>query len=231
MRLAIMQPYFLPYLGYFQLIHSVDTFVIYDDVNYIKGGWINRNRILGNQGGSELITLKTLGASPNRLINEVKVGGNRQKLLKTITQRYSRAPQFDQVYPLLSQILAVDESSLTRFLFLQLQIICKYLGIEPTWKLSSEISKDSSLKGQDKVIAICRALGASTYINAIGGRNLYCREAFDEQQMELSFIESKASDYIQFSDDFVPFLSIVDVLMFNDIEACKSLLREYSLVE
>jgi hypothetical protein len=225
-----MQPYFLPYLGYFQLIHSVDTFVIYDDVNYIKGGWINRNRILGGQGGTELITLETLGASQNKLINEVKVGGNRQKLLKTISRRYSRAPQFDQVFPLIREILTVDENSLTRFLFLQLQMIGKYLTVEPKWKLSSEISKDNSLKGQDKIIAICRALGASTYINAIGGRSLYCREAFDGHQMELSFIESMPSDYTQFSDEFVPDLSIVDVLMFNDIEACKSLLREYSLV-
>jgi hypothetical protein len=226
-----MQPYFLPYLGYFQLIHSADTFVIYDDVNYIKGGWINRNRILGRQADSELITLEVLGASPNKLINEVEVGRNRQKLLKTIAQRYTRAPQFDAIYPLVSQILAVDESNLTRFLFLQLQLICRYLDIEPTWKLSSDITEDSNFKGQDRVIAICQALGASTYINASGGKSLYSHAAFDEQQLELSFIESKAIEYQQFSDDFVPFLSIVDVLMFNDLEACKSLLREYSLVD
>jgi len=229
-RVAIMQPYFLPYLGYFQLIDAVDTFVVYDDVNYIKGGWINRNRILGHQGGSEWITLRTVGASPNKLINEVDVGNNRPKLLKTIQQRYAKAPQFDTIYPFINQILMYEESSLARFLFAQLKLVSNYLGIVPDWQLSSAMSKDNSLKAQAKVIAICKSLGATEYINAIGGKNLYVEDAFAEQGIRLSFIESRLSAYLQFGADFVPDLSIVDVLMFNDREACRSLLHEYSIV-
>ncbi|MDH3532627.1 MAG: WbqC family protein [Gammaproteobacteria bacterium] len=229
-RVAIMQPYFLPYLGYFQLIDAVDTFVVYDDVNYIKGGWINRNRILGQQGGSEWMTLQTAGASPNKLINEVAVGSNRPKLLQTIRQRYAKAPQFDVVYPIINQILTDEEGNLARFLFAQLELVSSYLGIVPDWQLSSALRKDNALKAQAKVIAICKSLGATEYINAIGGKNLYVEDAFAEQGIRLSFIESRLSAYPQLGADFIPHLSIVDVLMFNEREACRSLLHEYSIV-
>lgn len=229
MRIAVMQPYFFPYIGYFQLIHAVDAFVVYDDVNYIKGGWINRNRIL-RDGNTELLSLHTSGASQNKLINQVNVGNNHRKLLKTIEQRYGKAPRFKSVFPVIDRILNFDEKNLASFLFLQLREICRYLRLEPRWEISSELSKDTSLKGQDKIIDICEVLGSSHYINAIGGKALYEHQAFRDRGIRLSFLESKSTSYRQFSDEFTPSLSIIDVLMFNDLEACRKLLGEYSLV-
>jgi len=223
-----MQPYFFPYIGYFQLIHAVDTFVVYDDVNYIKRGWINRNNILAD-GEPTLISLETSGASQNKLISQVKVGDNRHKLLKTIKYRYSAAPYCDKVMPLIERILGNEESNLATFLSAQLREICRYLDVRINWCTSSSLDKDVSLKGQDKIIAICRVLAADQYVNPVGGRELYQHEIFSKQGIELSFLESRISGYAQFQHKFVPSLSIIDVLMFNDRRNIHNFLDEYSL--
>ena len=223
-----MQPYLFPYIGYFQLIHSVDAFVIYDDVNFIKGGWINRNYIL-SQGLKSRITLQLQGASPNLLINQVNVGANKVKLLKSIRQSYSKAPQFSAVYPLLEEALLYEEINLAKFIDYGLRKTCKYLGIKPKWYLSSDLKKDSTLSGQDKVLSICAELGASQYINVPGGRDLYEQKDFSSLGINLSFIEPKLIEYSQFGGEFEPNLSIIDVMMFNDKEQCSGLLKGFNL--
>lgn len=229
MKLAIMQPYLFPYLGYFQLIRAVDAFVVYDDVNYIKGGWINRNFILA-EGDRQLITLPLQGASPNQLINQVTVGNRKNKLTETIRHRYGKAPQFSAVYALVENILKQHEKNLARFLDYQLRQICDYLGLHPKWYVSSALKKDNELRGQDKVLAICKELGATHYINVPGGKSLYDREAFASRGMQLSFVQPKAVAYRQFGNEFTPNLSIIDVMMFNDKAQCARLLEEYELV-
>lgn len=229
MKLAIMQPYLFPYLGYFQLIRAVDAFVVYDDVNYIKGGWINRNFILA-QGDKQLITLPLYGASPNRMINQIEVNARQNKLLETIRHTYNKAPMFSKVFPLIEDILTQQEKNLARFLDYQLRQVCSYLGLHPKWHVSARLNKDNGLRGQDKVLAICRELGASHYINVPGGKALYDSKAFAEQGMQLSFIQPKAVTYRQFGKVFVPNLSIIDVMMFNDPAQCTELLEEYDLV-
>lgn len=229
MKLAIMQPYLLPYLGYFQLIRAVDAFVVYDDVNYIKGGWINRNFILA-EGDKQLITLPLQGASPNQLINQITVGNRQNKLIETIRHRYGKAPQFSAVYALVENILKQHEENLARFLDYQLRQICDYLGLHPKWYVSSSLKKDNELRGQDKVLAICEELGATHYINVPGGKSLYDREAFASRGMQLSFVQPKAVAYRQFGNEFTPNLSIIDVMMFNDKAQCAKLLEEYELV-
>jgi len=229
MRLAIMQPYLFPYIGYFQLIHAVDTFVLYDDVNFIKGGWINRNFIL-SQGKPSRITLQLQGASPNLLINQITVGNNKKKLLKSIQQSYSKAPQYAVVYPLIEDVIQYEETNVANYLNYGLRKICNYLGIKPEWYLSSDLQKDDSLRGQSKVLEICKKLGAAHYINVPGGKDLYDQESFTQENMKLSFIEPKTIEYRQFGGEFVPHLSIIDVMMFNDQEQCQKLLQEYSLV-
>jgi hypothetical protein len=223
-----MQPYFFPYIGYFQLIYAVDTFVIYDDVNFIKGGWINRNFIL-SQGKRERITLQLHGASPNLLINQIKVGSNKNKLLKTIQQNYSKATYFSDVYPMIHDILLYEEDNLSNFIDYSLRTICNYLGLMPTWYKSSDIKKETQLNGQNKIISICNKLGASQYINASGGRSLYDRSVFSEHGIKLSFISSKTIEYPQFDAQFEPNLSIIDVLMFNNKEQCSRLLKGFDL--
>jgi hypothetical protein len=229
MKLAIMQPYLFPYLGYFQLIGAVDAFVVYDDVNYIKGGWINRNFILA-MGERQLVTLPLAGASPNKLINVITVGNRPHKLIETIRQRYGKAPQFAAVYPLLENILLQQETNLSNYLDYQLRKICDYLGLYPRWYVSSELRKDNELRGQEKVLAICDELCATHYINLPGGMALYDRDAFSSRNLQLSFIQSNPVRYRQFGNEFVPNLSIIDVMMFNDKEECVRLLGEYDLV-
>jgi len=229
MKLAIMQPYLFPYLGYFQLVGAVDEFVIYDDVNYINRGWINRNNILV-QGEAQLITLELVGASQNRLINELSVGSNHPKLLKTIKQNYSKAPQFDGVFPLIEEVLGNPERNLAKYLDYGIKRISDYLGLHPKWHTSSALQKAKSLHGQERILAICEELKATHYINPPGGKELYDHENFLRRSMELSFIQAQSVPYRQFGQAFVPNLSIIDVMMFNDREQCAGLLEEYDLV-
>jgi len=229
MIVGLMQPYLFPYIGYFQLINAVDKYVIYDDVNYIKGGWINRNNILVNNN-KQLFSISLENASPNRIINDIMIKDDFTKFRKTIEQSYKKAPFFEKTNELISEIVSFNDRHLNSFIQNSILIINKYLEITTTVILSSELKKDNSLKGEAKVISICNLLGASMYINAIGGMSLYQQSNFIEYGIELKFLRTKEIIYKQFKNEFIPFLSIIDVLMFNDIELIKSLLNEYELV-
>lgn len=228
MTLAIMQPYLFPYIGYWQLINAVDTFVIYDDVNFIKQSYINRNSILAN-GQAQAITLELFGASSNKLINEISVGNNKKKLLKTIKQNYIKAPYFDDVFPIIDDILNQEEKNLAKFIGYSLQKLSNYLEIDTKFIYSSDIEKDNSLKAQDKVLEICNILQADNYINAIGGKELYSKDDFKNFDITLNFLETELIEYKQYKNDFVPYLSIIDIMMFNKNEI-KEMLARYELV-
>lgn len=231
MKVGIMQPYFFPYIGYWQLINAVDKFVIYDDVNFIKGGWINRNKILVN-GQARYINLQMHKASPNKLINEIEVLGNKvynKKLLKTIESSYRKAPYYSEVYPIIESIIKQDENNLAKYLINSIREVCKYLGISTQILVSSEIEKNNNLRGQDKVIEICKVLRADQYINAIGGIELYSRKDFESNGILLNFLRTKSIRYKQFNDNFLPNLSIIDVIMFNSVQETKRLMEEYEL--
>ena len=227
MKLGVMQPYLFPYIGYFQLIREVDAFVIYDDVNYINGGWINRNYILAN-GKKSLITLPLKGASHTKHINQLEVGGP-HKILKTLRHSYCKAPYFAYVFPIIEKIIEQTETNLASFLDFQLHCICDYIGLSPNWHISSMLGKDNSLRGQEKILAICEELGSTHYINASGGKELYQQQAFLKRGLQLSFILPKPVSYRQFGSGFTPGLSIIDVMMFNSQEEITRLLEEYDL--
>lgn len=229
MKVAIMQPYFFPYIGYFQLINAVDTFVFYDDVNFIKQSWITRNRILLNKKEFNF-SLQVEGASSFKKINQLNLGGNNKKLLKTIDQAYRSAPFFNTIFPIIQDILLNEEHNLSKFLIYSLKRIATYLEISTGFKVSSEINKDNELKGEDKVVAICKKLGATQYINAVGGQELYDKDRFNNHQIELSFIQSKSIAYKQFDNDFISWLSIIDIMMFNSLENTKQMLNQYDLL-
>jgi len=229
MKLGIMQPYFLPYIGYFQLINAVDKYVIYDDVQYIKGGWINRNFILLNSERF-LINLLLLGASSNKTINEIEVQSNQVKLKKTIESAYKKAPMFDKVFPVLTNIMEYEKKELGQFLGNSIKELCNYMSINTELIYSSKIEKDNTLKAQDKVMQICNILKADKYLNAIGGQALYNKDDFKKQNIELHFLNSSSKPYTQFNNEFVPYLSIVDVLMFNSVEKVKDILNDYNIL-
>lgn len=233
MKLGIMQPYFLPYIGYWQLLAAVDKYVVYDDVNYIMRGWINRNRILIN-GETKYINLQLSGASQNKLINEVQVSSDvklKEKTLKTIDMAYHKAAQFDNVFPMVEFIMRNEETNLASFLLNSIKGICGYLDIDTEIILSSEIEKDNQLRGEEKILQICEILQANEYYNAIGGTELYSQERFAQRDIQLAFLKTKDIEYAQFKEPFVENLSILDVLMFNDKEQVKEFLKMYELVE
>jgi len=224
-----MQPYFLPYIGYFQLIKAVDKYVIYDDVNYINKGWVNRNNILLN-GQKYLFTLSLLGASQNKLINEILVEQNQSKLLKTLENAYKKAPYFENVFPVIQNIFDYDDKNLAKFVGNSIMQIADYLNIKTEFIYSSEINKDNALKGQEKILYICKILNATNYINAIGGQELYDREIFKQNHIELNFLQTEIVDYKQLKNEFVPYLSILDVLMFNSAEDINVMLDKFELI-
>lgn len=227
-----MQPYLFPYLGYWQLITCGDIFVIFDDVNYIKRGWINRNNILLN-GEAHKFTLPVAGASQNRQICEIELlqeSKEKQKLLKTIENAYQKAPYFNKIFPIISEIIEFPEVNLVNFLENQFAILFSYLGISTQIIRSSSISKNSTLKGEDKIIEICQLLHADTYVNAIGGKELYIKKHFEEKNIQLYFIKMGSIQYQQFNNEFIPNLSIMDVLMFNERSIVQHLLQKYTLL-
>lgn len=232
MKIAIMQPYFFPYIGYFQLIAAVDKFVIYDDVNFINRGWINRNNILVG-GKPLLITLPLKEASQNKKILEVLVTNDNnsvEKLLKTIAMNYKKAPYFDQVYELIRRIFTISSISVSELNLIQIKTICNYLVMDTEIIPSSVPYSNHQLKGQERIIDICIQEKADTYINPIGGLELYERSKFEAAGIELFFIKSLPIEYRQFNHSFVPWLSIIDVLMFNDIEKVRGYLQNYELI-
>lgn len=213
-----MQPYFLPYIGYFQLIAAVDDFVIYDNIKYTKKGWINRNRFLLN-GKDVFFTLPILKASDDLDIVERELAGafDRKRLLNQLHGAYAKAPEYHKVFPLLERIIAFEEENLFRYIHHSVTELCAHIGIVTPITVSSTIDINGNLKAQDKVLALCKARGAQLYINPIGGVELYDREAFATKDVELKFIKSLPFEYKQFKNSFVPWLSIVDVLMFNPL--------------
>jgi len=229
MKIAIMQPYLFPYIGYWQLINAVDIFVIYDDVNYIQRGYINRNNILVN-GKKYTFTLELIGASQNKKINEINVGNNQYKLLRTIEFSYKKAPYFNYVFPLIKDIMMYQEKNLALYIGNSIQQIVKFLDIKVQIIYSSHVEKNNKLKGQDKIIDICQILGAQTYINPIGGKDLYSKEVFKSKLIELYFLKPEILEYKQFNNEFIPNLSIIDVLMFNNKDTVRDMLHRYELL-
>jgi hypothetical protein len=228
-----MQPYFMPYIGYFQLINSVDKFVIYDNIQYTKKGWINRNRILVN-GKDQLVTLSIKKDSDylNVVDRELSESWNKDKnkMLNVIKAAYSKAPYFEDSYELISQCLNNPESNLFRFIYDSIILINGYLDIKTPVIISSTINTNHTLKSQDKVLSLCKSQNADVYINSIGGVSLYDKETFKRHEIELNFIKSNPIQYKQFNNEFVPWLSIIDVLMFNSKEEIKKYLNNYTLI-
>lgn len=227
-----MQPYFFPYIGYFQLIAAVDMFILYDNIKYTKKGWINRNRML--QDGKDVmfsLPLKSDSDSLDVCERELAVDFNRDKLLNQFKGAYRRAPYFEQTFPLIEQIVRYEDINLFRFLHYSIVKICEHLGITTEIRISSDITIDHELKGQDKVLAMCAAVGAKTYVNAIGGMELYSKETFLKKGLELKFIKSLPFEYAQFGDAFVPWLSIIDVMMCNPLDTIQTCITtNYELI-
>ena len=227
-----MQPYFFPYIGYFQLINAVDRFVILDDVNFIKRGWINRNRIL--IGGTEkLISIPCVKASQNKLINEIGLSLDQRtkaKLIKTIYNAYHKAPFFRTVFHLIEQTIVTEVQNIGELAVKSIKEVCNYLGINTKVIPTATVYHNSHLKKADRIIDICKIEGFREYLNPIGGSEIYSKVYFKEQDINLYFIKPKHIEYKQFNNNFVHWLSIIDVLMFNKKNDVILFLEQYDLI-
>lgn len=231
-KIAIMQPYLFPYIGYWQLISAVDCFVIYDDVNYINKGWINRNNILLH-GQPYKFTLPLKHASQNKKINEIYVctdSSAQKKLLDTISIAYKHSPQYNKIFPIIEKIIK-NEGKISEIIYISLQEICEYLEIRTMLYLSSNLQYSSlEYTAQEKILNIVHALGGDVYINPIGGQELYSKKIFLQNDVSLFFLKSNLPHYRQSSSVFIPSLSIIDVLMFNGKEEIQNYLEDYTLM-
>ena len=234
MKLGIMQPYVFPYLGYFQLLGAVDKFVMYDDVAFIKQGWINRNRILVD-GRACRFTVPLRSASSFRRIDQTEVdqdsyGRWLRKFFKTVDQNYLEAPFYRPVRDLMATVFEDFSGSIGALAVRSVVETARYLDVRtPIVETSSKYGNDH-LKGAERVIDICVKEGAGDYVNAIGGMDLYASEDFIGGGIRLYFLRSKPVTYRQFGDGFTPGLSIIDVMMFNPPRRIGELLGEFDLV-
>lgn len=228
MRVGIMQPYFMPYIGYFQLMAAVDKYVIFDDVNYIKRGWSARNNIIVN-GQKHLFTVAVEGGSQNNLYMQVRIIDDFIKLRKTLEMSYKKAPSYINAMELMEEVLSYEDRRFNHFIRNSFEVVFDYLGINSSFLFSSELSNDKQLKGKDKILDICKLLGATEYYNAIGGQELYDRMEFEENGIQLHFVNATLEAYPQFSSEFIPGLSMIDVLMMNSKEQVLSLLEKFTI--
>ena len=228
-----MQPYLFPYVGYFQLMHAVDRFVVADDVAFIKQGWINRNRLLIN-GDAAYFTVPLRRHAADALIKDVEIDTASAKrwrpaLLKTIANFYRRAPSFDAVYPLVERVIGGSFTTIAGMATASLNEVCEYLGVGVSVVETSAVYANAHLKGQDRVLDTCRIERATDYVNAIGGRALYSRDEFLAHGVRLHFVCTHDIAYRQSAEPFVPSLSIVDLLMFTSQDEARELLTRYHL--
>jgi len=229
---AVMQPYFLPYVGYFQLINAADLFIVYDNIKYTKKGWINRNRFLLNGKDAVFsIPLKKDSDSLDIKDREISADFKKSKLLNQIREAYRRAPYFARTFPLVERIVLEKETNLFKFILNSIRETCESLAIGTEIVVSSSLRIDHSLPGKTKVLALCRHVGADVYINAIAGQELYSKEDFSAHGIDLKFLKTKPFEYRQLGDKFVPWLSIIDVMMFNSPDATRECLASnYELI-
>lgn len=227
-----MQPYFFPYIGYFQLMNVVDEFVVYDNIEFTKKGWINRNRILVN-GRDSFITIPLKKDSDYLDVRDRYLADSwsseRVKMLNRIKASYRKAPLFEAVYPLVEKCICFEDANLFNFILNSLNQVKEYLDIQTSFIVSSTIPIDHALKADKKVQAICKARNADTYVNPIGGIQLYIKDEFKNEGIDLHFIKANDFDYKQSNNEFVPWLSIIDVMMFNSKETITKILTQYSL--
>ena len=229
-----MQPYLFPYLGYFQLINAADKFVVYDDVAFIKQGWINRNNLLIN-GAKHSFTIPVKNISSNNYINKTIISSRpfnwEYKLLQTVIQAYKKAPFFMEIFPMIESVIK-DSTSKTIGCVARESIVTvmNYLKVDTKVVQSSEKYENDHLKKEERVIDICIKENASHYLNAIGGLELYSKEGFLAKNIQLHFIKPGSVVYQQFQNEFVPGLSIIDTMMFNPATDIVKMLNNYELV-
>ena len=256
MKLAIMQPYFMPYLGYFQAIAAVDKYILYDQLTYILNGWINKNRIRQRNMPASLIVVPIKNKSSHTLIANTLIDNSKpwqKKILKSLQVAYSKCYAYNEVMPLMEDVLSKEYMTISELNSYSIKRICQFLDIKT--EIDSDIDRYLDLekrlvdiesndygrfthlhtmpiKKVARALEICIREGSDFFVNAIGGLELYDKAEFKQYGIDLYFIKMNDIRYPQYCRDhsFEPNLSIIDVLMHNGKEGTKKLLNEYTLI-
>jgi hypothetical protein len=240
-KLAVMQPYFFPYIGYFQLIHAVDKILLYSRVNYIKRGWVNRNRVLAKTRGPSYVTVPVRDASSYRIIGDVEIDNStpwKSTMLRSIYHEYRRSPHFHLVYTFLEALLTRPYEKLDLLNIDTVRAVVALLGITTDVSVANENhiamervldNTPSADRKTQRLLELCRHERASTYLNPVGGKLLYDKSVFAQNGVELLFLESIPTPYPQSASEFVPHLSIIDVLFNCGVEGTRHMLDNYQL--
>ena len=225
-----MQPYFFPYLGYFQLLHAVDRFVFLDDVQFIRRGWINRNRILLG-GEAAAISVPVQHGDRSARIRDVSIapGDWRRKRIEMLRHAYARAPHFDEIFPVVAQVIESPTESIVDLARSSVVRIAELLSLPTALVASSTGYGNEALRGQERIIDIAAREGASVYVNLPGGRDLYRGEGFERAGIALRFLRPEDRPYPQSAAEFVPRLSIIDLLMSVGVPAAREWLESYAV--
>jgi hypothetical protein len=234
-RLAIMQPYFFPYLGYFQLMAAVDRFIFYDDVAFIKQGWINRNRILVDSA-PKYMTVPIMHRSSwtricDTLVHQESYSSWRERTMKTLQFAYRSAPNRGPTLEIIREVLEQPAGSIADLAIRSCLCVCSRLGIDTETAIASRRCASTDLNGEARILAICRREQARTYVNLPGGRGLYSGEAFAAAEVRLLFLRPTLAEYPQMATVFHGGLSVVDVLMWNSFADVMTLLEDFALEE
>lgn len=232
MTAAIMQPYFFPYLGYFSLIKESDLFILFDTPQYIRHGWINRNQILNNHGKPFYIMVPLMKMKRETPINQMIIRNNenwQQKLFEQLKVYKNKAPFYHQVTEMLQNVFGKTTDSIVTLNYNAIKEVCSYLDITTPIKIFSEMELDiQDVHAADEwALNICEAIGATNYINPIGGLDFFDQKKYSERGIDIKFLKHLPVEYSQFENEFIPHLSILDVLMFNDPNKIQDLLGDF----
>jgi hypothetical protein len=231
-KIAVMQPYFFPYIGYFQLINLVDTFVFFDDVNFINRGWINRNNILLN-GKAHRVTVPLAHASQNRLINKIAIAPEskwKTKLLKTIKSAYARAPYYRAVFPRIESWIHGEHAGIAEMNKFTIKCVCDCIGMNTRFVNSSAVYDNYKLEAQHRVLDICLRENARIYVNPVGGMALYDHHTFKQNGIDLVFLRANQKPYPQGGAGYISNLSILDCMMFLPLDEIADRLQDFTLL-
>ncbi len=233
MKLGIMQPYFLPYLGYFSLIKHTDQWVVFDTVQYIRHGWIERNRILKPADGWQYISIPLQKHHRNTLIKDIKIRDEdwRARIFAQLNH-YKKAPYFYSTIKVLEDCFNISTNDITLLNVHVLKQICKYLNINFNYQIFSEMNLSIVFVKApgDWALNISKACHADTYINPPGGMDIFDSQAFKNAGIKLEFLSTNLTPYSQYRKTFEPGLSIIDVMMFNSVDEINNMLNNYQLI-
>lgn len=236
MKLGIMQPYFFPYIGYFSLIKHVDQFILLDTVQFIRHGWIERNRILKQSGGWGYISVPLEKHGRNCLIKDIKIRDTEDWQKKILSQivHYKGAPNYYKVRNLITEILEQTYRDIVSCNYYALKTVCRYLDISTPIEIFSHMDIEiiPPAYPDEWALNICKAIpGVTEYWNPEGGVNFFDTKKYENNQLQIRFLKMNLTEYPQKGGEFEPGLSILDILMFNDPETIHQMLDNYVFCE